>query len=126
MYKAVYQILPTENVFGGYGIEEFEWVPSRGGLTVTAWQQWAGTLSYWDSLPAGSGWSLDVHHAYVPNSGVLYMGDGSKIDAGVSQNIISTVAGSALVDADEDGYLDGAYSGDNGLASLAELNRPLM
>jgi uncharacterized repeat protein (TIGR02059 family) len=126
VYKAVYQNPPpTENVFGGYGIEEFEWVPSRGGLTVTAWQQWAGTLSYWDSLPAGiGGWSLDVHHAYVPNSGVLYMGDGSKIDAGVSQNIISTVAGSALVDADEDGYLDGAYSGDNGLASLAELNRP--
>ena len=41
-----------------------------------------------------------------------------------SQNIISTGQGS-LVD-DEDGYLDGAYSGDNGLASLAELNRPLM
>lgn len=126
VYKAIYQNPPpTENVFGGYGIEQFEWVPSRGGLTVTAWQRWTGTLSYWDSLPAGiGGWSLDVHHAYVPNSGVLYMGDGSRIDAGVSQNIISTVAGSALVDADEDGYLDGSYSGDNGLASMAQLNRP--
>ena len=128
VYRGIYQNPPpTENVFSGYGSGPFpfEWQPSRDELTVTAWQEWSGTLSYWDSAPAGiGGWSLDVHHAYVPNSGMLYLGDGSRRDAGNSQNVISTVAGTAAVDADEDGFLDGAYSGDNDLARLAQLNRP--
>lgn len=118
---------PTENVFSGYGSGPFpfEWKPDRNGLTVTAWQEWTGTLSFWDSLPAGiGGWSLDVHHAYVPNSGMLYLGDGSRMDAGRSQNIISTVAGTAAVDANEDGFPDGGYSGDNNPAGIAQLNRP--
>ena len=128
VYQAVYQNPPpTENVFSGYGSGPFpfEWQPGRNSLTVTAWQEWSGTLSYWDSAPAGiGGWSLNVHHAYVPNSGMLYLGDGSRTDTGSSQNVISTVAGAAVEDSDGDGFLDGAYSGDNGLASLAQLNRP--
>jgi len=128
VYQAVYMNPPpTENVFSSYGSGPFpfEWQPGRNDLTATAWQEWSGTLSYWDSAPAGiGGWSLDVHHAYVPNSGMLYLGDGSRTDAGSSQNIISTVAGTAIADADEDGFLDGAYSGDNDLAILAQLNRP--
>lgn len=128
VYQAVYMNPPpTENVFSSYGSGPFpfEWKPGRNDLTVTAWQEWSGTLSYWDSAPAGiGGWSLNVHHAYVPNSGMLYLGDGSRTDTGSSQNVISTVAGAAVEDSDGDGFLDGAYSGDNGLASLAQLNRP--
>ncbi len=116
----------NENAFGNFG-EPFPviWEVNRQGATFTAWQNWTGVLSFWDSAPSGiGGWSLDVHHAYVPGSGILYLGDGSRSDAGSSRNIITTVTGTASSDNDSDGFLDGGYSGDSGPAVLAELDRP--
>ncbi len=114
------------NAFGNYG-EPFpvQWKVSRESATFTAWQDWYGMLSFWDSAPAGiGGWSLNVHHAYDPGSGMLFLGDGSRTDAGLSENIISNVAGTSALDTDEDGFLDGGFSGDNGSAGLAQLDRP--
>lgn len=98
--------------FGTFGGKEYD--VSRDALNYIFWKKWSGTFSSWDSQTAGiGGWSLDVHHSYDPSSGMLYFGDGSRQETD-TQKIISTVAGNG----------DAAYSGDNDLASKAQMNRP--
>jgi RHS repeat-associated protein len=42
------------------------------------YQTYLGTAGFWDARGLGlGGWSLSVHHAYDPNSGVLYYGNGA-------------------------------------------------
>jgi RHS repeat-associated protein len=53
---------------------------------------WTGFLDIWRNKPLGfGGWSLDVHHAYDPSSGTLYLGNGDKRAAGVLGNTVNHV-----------------------------------
>lgn len=48
----------------------------------------------WDARGQGlGGWTLDVHHVYDPDAGVLYYGDGSQRSAQSVNMVIETVAG---------------------------------
>jgi len=41
------------------------------------YETYLGTLGFWDARGVGlGGWTLNVHHTYDPNSGVLYYGSG--------------------------------------------------
>ncbi|MCP5197341.1 MAG: hypothetical protein H6974_11225 [Gammaproteobacteria bacterium] len=66
------------------------------------------------------GWSLDVHHIYDPIGQTLYQGNGSRrsVTNLLYNNIITTVAGSAILDSDS------GFSGDGGPATQAKLANP--
>jgi RHS repeat-associated protein len=82
---------------------------------VTLWEEHSAVLGLFDAHALGNGgWSLDVHHVYDPVGKMLYMGDGRQQQADAKYDIITYLAGR--------GY--GGFSGDNGPADLAQLNRP--
>jgi RHS repeat-associated protein len=91
----------------------FTRVPRRNEITL--FQEHRTHFGPWDGRGNGlGGWSLDVHHAYDPAGGVLYLGDGSqRRDDGLS-TIIKTVAG--------DG--SSGNNGDGGPATSASLGAP--
>jgi len=79
-----------------------------------SWQTWLGT---WDARAQGfGGWTLDVLHAYDPNSKTLYLGNGNRRSAESVGWVIETVAGKA-----ED---CGGGTGDGGPATDACLIDP--
>jgi len=81
---------------------------------ITLWQTWDTTIGLWDARAQGlGGWSLDVHHAYVPAEKTLYLGNGS-FHRSKLYGAISTVAGTGVV----------GHAGDAGPATHAQLNRP--
>lgn len=71
------------------------------------------SLGLFDARGQGfGGWMLNVHHAYDPQTNVIYMGDGHKHEAISFNNVITTIAG---------GTLNG-FSGDGGPATQAKIN----
>ena len=61
---------------------------------IIAWQEWerpVGTLGA--GADALGGWTLDVHHAYDPQSRTLYLGDGSKVTTEAIRSEIGTAVG---------------------------------
>ena len=114
VYDAVYRTqAELENAFSNFG-NAITGVRVRDEVTV--WQEWQGTIGGWDSRPVGlGGWEMDVHHAYSPNDGVLYLGDGSQSSAqGISIYSITTVAGNG----------EYGYNGDGIPATQARLYGP--
>ncbi len=112
-YQAVYQQVERFG-YNGNGI------PITGDPTrqeVTLWQNWKGTIAPWDNLSQGlGGWTMNIHHAYDPLDGTVYLGDGTSHNAQYAfGKIITTVAGNG----------ESSYSGDGGLATQASLNNPL-
>lgn len=108
----------VEENFGQYSPSDVP-IEAREVVDVTMWQEWKGTISFWDNSPLGmGGWSLDIHHAYDPYSQMLYLGDGSRREVG-SGLVIDTVAGIGPVDENE-----GGYSGDGDQAINAALYYP--
>jgi|GEM_PF-1975136 len=50
-----------------------------GPPPVTLWSVFHTTMGGWDHSGEGlGGWTLDAHHAYDPNSGTVFHGDGSQ------------------------------------------------
>lgn len=76
-------------------------VPS--GITITGslarqevalWQIIDTRIGAWDArVQSLGGWTLDIHHAYVPQDKVLYLGNGTKRSADKLAPIVTTVAG---------------------------------
>jgi len=123
-YKSVYYAAEEdfERSFslGGRSDElGFNLIGQRESQPIVITQQWRKRLSaYWNSAAALGGVSLDVHHAYDPESRTLYLGDGSSRDGRAgwkAGSVVKTVSGRAG---------SGSYGGDGGLAINARLNRP--
>ena len=118
VYPAIYgNPAPLDRSFGYYGGRSPEgWSSNVDRVEGTVWVTWKGFFSYWDATKAGlGGWSLNIHHAYDPESQVLYYGDGSERSVTPYGGfIMSTVAGTGTF----------GYSGDGGPATEAELSEP--
>lgn len=70
------------------------------------WQELKTTLANWDARMQGlGGWTLNVHHAYVPERRLLNPGDGGP--ARTIENFVDTVAGS-LPDQGDEHFEDGS------------------
>ena len=113
---------------------------SLGYLTFF-WIKWKWYLHFYRSNPAGSnpgasgeenihtpgnmvcpgqglgGWTINAHNAYDPPSLTLYMGDGSKVQAFNTGQVITRIAGNG----NSGGY---GFYGDGGPAVEAELQEP--
>ena len=82
-------------------------------------------LGVWDAAAAVGlgGWSLDVHHAYDPNDGVLHMGDGR--DLGSSD--IGPVVSAAIADTSQINYMgDFAVAPDGTIYFIDHFERHIM
>ncbi|MCA9981100.1 MAG: hypothetical protein KDD89_09705, partial [Anaerolineales bacterium] len=67
---------------------------NRGRETMTIWQRWQERLGGWDARGQSlGGWTLNVHHAYDPVGGTLYLGNGQRRSGGDLNTVISTIAG---------------------------------
>jgi RHS repeat-associated protein len=89
---------------------------NRTRKEVTLWSQWQTTVGTWQVQADGlGGWTLDVHDAYQPTTGTLYLGDGSRRSARTpGLDVITTVAGNG----------DPSSSGDGGPATQAGAGHP--
>jgi RHS repeat-associated protein len=59
-----------------------------------AWSQWKGSLGLISQKDWGiGGWSLNSHHFYNPDAGVLHLGNGDWTAARDIGNVVRTVAG---------------------------------
>ena len=68
---------------------------------------WTGTIGSWDARSAGlGGWTLSPHHAYDPNSRVLFKGNGERRSASELPEAIERFAGGL------DTYVDGGVASD--------------
>ena len=91
-------------------------VPTRKEVKLSQLQKAAIGIAANTHIGLGA-WSLNAHHRYDPTSKTLYMGDGSVRDAEssvINASVISTIAGTGVA----------GFSGDGGLATSAQLNRP--
>src|SRR5258706_550171 len=111
-YQSVYrQPAAGDTSFGRAGGASIPDVNTRDLFTATTAQK--TTLGRWDARAQGlAGWTLNVHHAYDPIGGVLYLGDGSKRSAQTLAQTIVTVAGKG----------NSAFAGDSGPATRASLS----
>jgi hypothetical protein len=122
VYGAVY-MKPAEagRGFAAYAVAGIPLTGSQALQQITLWQEWRGSIGAWDARAQGlGGWSLAVHHAYVPVGRVLHLGDGSRRSAkSLNFGILTTVAG--------DGRFcpsSTAPCGDGGPATRAQLENP--
>ncbi len=115
VYNAVYQEPGTGlQEFAGFPIAFFGFKPNirRTELVIPRSTSWVVPIGAKQPPSDGlGGWTLDLLHAYDPESRILYRGDGSRRLAPGSGRIITTVAGGG------DGSL-----GDGGPATQASLN----
>lgn len=117
VYQGFYNRPPSQAVTFGLpsGARVPGDIPAR--QDVTLWQEFSETLglSVDQRVLSIGGWSLTAHHVYDPISKVLYMGDGTRRSAVNSLGaIIYTVAGNGTF----------GFSGDEGLATRAQLREP--
>jgi sugar lactone lactonase YvrE/uncharacterized membrane protein YgcG len=115
VYPAVYRT-PAENdqSFAQYGNAI---AVSRARQEITIWREWNRYLGIWDARAPGlGGWTLNVHHAYLPLRQVLYLGNGVRRSTTLSTDlVIKTVAG---------GGESTTALGDGGVATEAWLGSP--
>ncbi len=95
-------------VYDGYYQESFELERAFGhagnGVPITVsrqeitlWQELKTTLAAWDARAQSlGGWTLDVHHAYVPEQRLLLPGDGGP--PRTIEDFVETVAGTPVED----------------------------
>ena len=68
---------------------------ARGEITI--WQEIEALLGILDARAAGlGGWTLGVHHAYDPESGVLHLGTGERRSADNVGAVIRTAGGRTI------------------------------
>jgi hypothetical protein len=68
-------------------------VPARQGIIL--YTTWHSSIGAWDARAQGlGGWTLDVHHAYDPAGGVLFLGNGRRCSAeSLPRYVLSRVGG---------------------------------
>lgn len=75
------------------GAQSFTASPTRKEITL--WNTWKGTLGGLDSKRLGfGGWTLDVQHAYAPESQTVYFGHGGQQRGAVLAQKLSSFVGS--------------------------------
>lgn len=80
---------------------------------VTLWKNWSGDMGSVNSQYAGlGGWTLDVHHVLDPDTGTVYLGDGSQFKVPNEYSELVTVVGTGTP----------GFSNDGGLATEAQIN----
>ncbi len=102
-YPVVYYPVPSDlqRSFGrvlGQSSPGLLSVESRSALQQgIVWEVSKGLIGAWDARAAGlGGWTLDVHHHYVPLARTLYLGDGGRRTGSALSPIITTVAGGGV------------------------------
>jgi len=117
VYDAVYQEVDRFGYNGNGNV--FTMNPMRQEFIFP--QRQITTLERWNGKSLGlGGWSLNVHHAYDPSAGVLYLGNGQRRsgiyieEEAPESRIITTFAGTGVQ----------GNSGDGGSAVEAELFSP--
>ncbi len=115
VYNGYYALPPSiARSFGAVSGERIPGnVPSR--QDVVQWQEQRALMGHWlaDGMALG-GWTLSIHHAYDPNSRIIYYGDGRQRSANNMNYTITTVAGTGSA----------GYNGDGLAATSAKLNYP--
>jgi YD repeat-containing protein len=94
IYDGYYALPP--NMARSFGATSGELIPGDipARREVISWQTQRTSVGGWDGRASAlGGWSLSPHHSYDPLGRVLYRGDGSRMQATVVGNSISTVAG---------------------------------
>jgi RHS repeat-associated protein len=117
-YPAQYYASPSsfENSFARPETAGAQISATRETSTVTLTSRSFATLGVWDARASGlGGWTMNVHHAYVPNARVLLLGDGRRRTADSITNIITTIAGNGMP----------GFDGDGGAATSANLAAPV-
>ncbi len=80
---------------------------------VTIWKHWSGEIGSVNSQYAGlGGWTLDVHHVLDPDTGTVYLGDGSEFKVPSEYSELVTVAGIGTA----------GFTNDGGLATQAQID----
>lgn len=95
VYDAVYDDPQGTRSFG---------LPSTVAITgsvarqeVALWQYIDTRIGAWDARVQGlGGWTLDIHHAYVPADKTLYLGDGTRRSADKLAPVVTTIAGTGV------------------------------
>ena len=99
-YRPVYQRVARFG-YSGNGLAIFG-TRARDELRIA--QTWRGRLGTWDARAAGlGGWTLDIHHAYVPAFGVLHQGDGTRRSSAALGASVMTTAGTGTMGSTGDG-----------------------
>jgi RHS repeat-associated protein len=80
------------SAFGAFGGSSLSRSREKGTITLTS--SWVTRLGQVGNANRMGAWSLDVHHAYAPDEGAIYFGNGTKRSAATIPGIIETVAGS--------------------------------
>jgi RHS repeat-associated protein len=113
-YDAVY-MQPAQF---GQAFGQYSGVPITGNRArqeVELGQEWQGVIGSWEAKVSDlAAWSLDIHHIYDAQSGVLHQGNGQQRRAENLSAVITTVAGNGAQ----------GYGGDGGPATQASLNYP--
>lgn len=114
VYDGVYMSpSASQDSFGDYGSAEVTGVRARSELTL--WQNTRSALNSWHATMAGfGGWTINVQHAYDPNTRTLHLGNGSTRSVKGLNTKISTVAGNGIA----------GDTGIGGAATAAALSSP--
>lgn len=79
------------------------------------WREWVAMVGPWDARGQGlGGWTLNVHHTYLPAAQVLQLGTGERRSAGSVSAAMTTFAGNGSA----------GFAGDGGPAGEAVLTDP--
>jgi len=88
---------PYLAVFVGYEYES---------CSDVVWKTLLTTVKGYDAIDL---WSLDIHHAYHPGTGVVYLGNGGQMQLKEQPPMMSTVMGNGFPRHDTCNGCDGSF-----------------
>src|SRR5690606_34887293 len=91
---------------------------SRARQQVTLWAEATALIGTWDARPQGlGGFGIASHHAYDPESGTLFLGDGTRRSA---RNVAAVLV--EVADRPPTGFVTGMVMADDGTLYIGTSN----